>query len=79
MGFAVGTGTGQTTGGGLFNLNNASSFVSLQNCTFANNHAESSGGGLYVYNNDFTTIENCRFVSNSVPNAKVGAGAQCNR
>lgn len=52
-------------GGAIYGLN---SNIVIRNCTFENNHADESGGAIYLAGTSGTvTIENCSFISNTAP------------
>jgi parallel beta-helix repeat protein/predicted outer membrane repeat protein len=40
-------------------------YATLENITFAGNHAEGNGGGLYVYGGGFPRLTGCRFLGNT--------------
>jgi hypothetical protein len=64
-------GNASTCGGAIFNRKGNT--LTLDNCIFINNHADTTGA---VDNQGIITIDNCIFEDNSTP--KNGVGAVCN-
>jgi subtilisin family serine protease len=72
-GYARGSWNQQSArGGGMYNV--AVGWLTISDCTFTENMAQSYGGAIYNYYVNIITLHNCKFVANKASGAESGYG-----
>ena len=65
------TADNELTGGGI-EANNCN--LTVTNCRFENNEAETNGGGIKIFSSGPSVVQNCTFISNKASNNNEGGG-----